>query len=1077
MKAAARPSMADGLGASIADFSRNVITNPTALLEERPIAGNVIEWCENADFLFSRESLEAGRSAKTGRFLYPEAYKILTDVFDLLCPYCNDVRALAELRADEREPKHEVLLRHGKCPTCTVHYLDILRARRAEDYEELALAIGMGSGKCLSLNTKLPTPYGFTTMGEVEVGDELFDERGKVCKVLAVHEIRYGRPCYKITFSDDSEVIADDEHLWVTWDQETLKNYRYRKEKGAAPFPDNWPTWSSSQTPSKFRKWTRSECDLLFDLRRQGAAFSLIAERLNRTVSAVKQRFRAGPDWEPTTCGVEVLPRTTQKIRETLDVWGNVKNHMIPCTKPLELPEADLPIHPYVLGYLLGDGDTAGTGRVACHPDDEPWVRAEFERCGYSTGDHADDRHFGVHGVHGAWKRLGLRDGKHVPDIYKRASFEQRLAVVQGLIDSDGYIFQGAYRFTNSSDRLGEDFRELVASLGAISCIFDRSGRPNPWKDVRNGSGRDIIENSFEISVGTPLPLSRMPRKLALARTGWGRGTGWGPGQASRRIVAVEPVESVPVRCIAVDSPSHLFLCGEGMIPTHNTYLAAEIATYQVHLLLGLSSVRRTYGLAHGAPIEMAFIASTAEQTKKTIWAYFKSFLLDSPWFKSWLAEQREIEKTQNLELVSLNTNDFKFHGPGFTCVSLNSNSGGLAGLRRIGGFLDELARFDLEGKRGANEVHQVIKASMQTFLNCYNRMLDRGVLPPVRPMLCSISSPIHEDDKIMRLGRESRAAGSPVYFRQLATWEFNPDYERSHFDAEFERDPARASRDYGAKPVGINQRLIQDPDSLERAVNVRRRPILEYDDVFFAEAGHLYVKPVLRSCIPDRMVPRFIALDPGLARDSFGIAIGHMENTFDASNYRIIFDAIIEIRPVPGLDGKPRREVHFESVTDFILDIRRALYIAGITTDHWNSAGLIQKIRSTGVKVDRQNVTFDDWELFGGDVMANRCEFPAREREEYNERDRDAPVTKTLHELKQMEYRNPKRIDHPENGSSDLAICCAGVHRLVTAGMFDDGSRPRRAQMPVGHGMHISQVHRMPRFRRIGTAFRLRRM
>ncbi len=73
-----------------------------------------------------------------------------------------------------------------------------------------------GSGKALALDTPIPTPKGWTTMGEVGVGDEVFDEHGRPCLVTAATPVMYGRPCYEVEFSDGTVIVADAEHLWRT---------------------------------------------------------------------------------------------------------------------------------------------------------------------------------------------------------------------------------------------------------------------------------------------------------------------------------------------------------------------------------------------------------------------------------------------------------------------------------------------------------------------------------------------------------------------------------------------------------------------------------------------------------------------------------------------------------------------------------------------------------------------------------------------------------------------------------------------------------------------------------------------
>jgi replicative DNA helicase len=72
-------------------------------------------------------------------------------------------------------------------------------------------------GKALALDTPLPTPDGWTTMGEVRVGDYLIDANGKPTRVVAATGVLHGRPCYEVEFSDGSVIIADENHQWQTW--------------------------------------------------------------------------------------------------------------------------------------------------------------------------------------------------------------------------------------------------------------------------------------------------------------------------------------------------------------------------------------------------------------------------------------------------------------------------------------------------------------------------------------------------------------------------------------------------------------------------------------------------------------------------------------------------------------------------------------------------------------------------------------------------------------------------------------------------------------------------------------------
>jgi DNA segregation ATPase FtsK/SpoIIIE-like protein len=412
----------------------------------------------------------------------------------------------------------------------------------------MLIAGATGAGKALALDTPIPTPKGWITMGEVRPGQQVFDERGHPCMVIAATPVMDGRPCYEVEFSDGTVIVADAEHLWQTWDRKTRKAYGHASP-GGAQYPDNWPSWSPAR--SSARPYRRGDRDEMRSLRAKGLTSAEIGARLGRTSSAIQQQWR-----RPELVSKTVTPRTTAEIAATLRS-GQQRNHAIPAAKPLMLPEAALPIDPYVLGYLLGDGNTRIPGRVACDPQDRKWLIEEFISAGYDARPRRDGGHFGVRGLGPAWRSLGLATGKCIPDVYLHGSTRQRLAVVQGLVDSDGYVdHHGSYRFTNTSRALVDGFRALVSSLGCIAQVHHRSGR------IRAGK---VGAESWEVIVSSSLPLARLPRKVLSARHKWGR------EQSGRYITAVRPIESVPVRCIQVDSPSRLYLASRSCIPTHNS--------------------------------------------------------------------------------------------------------------------------------------------------------------------------------------------------------------------------------------------------------------------------------------------------------------------------------------------------------------------------------------------------------------------------------------------------------------------------------------------------------------------------
>ncbi|MCV7348102.1 replicative DNA helicase [Mycolicibacterium rhodesiae] len=98
----------------------------------------------------------------------------------------------------------------------------------------IVVAARPGMGKALSLDTPLPTPTGWTTMGEVKVGDYLIDADGRPTRVVAATDIMVGRPCYEVEFSDGTVLIADAEHQWLTETRASRKSALVRTTRDIA---------------------------------------------------------------------------------------------------------------------------------------------------------------------------------------------------------------------------------------------------------------------------------------------------------------------------------------------------------------------------------------------------------------------------------------------------------------------------------------------------------------------------------------------------------------------------------------------------------------------------------------------------------------------------------------------------------------------------------------------------------------------------------------------------------------------------------------------------------------------------
>ncbi len=387
------------------------------------------------------------------------------------------------------------------------------------DWRIWLLLAGRGFGKALDVNTPIPTPTGWSTMGKLQVGDQVFDEQGNPCTVTFCTEYQHGRACYIVRFSDGSEIVADGDHRWITWDK------RARKAHGRANHP------------------------------------------------------RCKPQM-----------RTTNEIAATLMV-GREVNHSVQVAHALNLPDAQLTIDPYVLGVWLGDG-TSTAGEITTADEQ---VLDEVRSRGYATGK-----------LHSRLKAAGLIRNKHIPAEYLRASERQRRDLLAGLMDTDGSIsLRGHAEFTTTSTRLRDGVFELVVSLGFKATCSE---------GVATINGREVGPK-YRITFTPHKPVCILSRKLQRQHEGKGQAD-----RVRRRyVISVEQVASRPVKCITVDSPSHLYLAGRSMIPTHNTLTGAEYVN---------TSVRK-----HGA-MRVALVGATMADVRDTMIEGPTGILqLSPPWF------------------------------------------------------------------------------------------------------------------------------------------------------------------------------------------------------------------------------------------------------------------------------------------------------------------------------------------------------------------------------------------------------------------------------------------------------------
>jgi hypothetical protein len=344
-------------------------------------------------------------------------------------------------------------------------------------------------GKSLALDTPIPTPDGWTTMGDLKEGDVIMSPSGNPVSVIVKTETMYNHDCYKLYFDNGEEIIADSDHLW-----EVNSSY--------------WRTGKKVITSGE------------------------IFDRYQNKTNNIRGKGVQGT------------------------LYINKSN-------PCNFTKKNLNIDPYLLGVWLGDGYSRD-GRIISHKEDYEYYKTKMN-VEYERNDNNCIR-FKIKELQSKLKFYNLLRNKHIPLDYLRSSYEDRLELLRGLMDTDGSVKRHtrSFEFYQKNYEFILQFVELLASLGIKS-------------KVRCKKIKECYYHT--VSFTTEKCVFNLPRKInAINNTKSTR-----PHEQRHYIQKIEKVESVPVACIKVDSEDHLFLCGNTFIPTHNT---TTVTSYILHYIL-----------------------------------------------------------------------------------------------------------------------------------------------------------------------------------------------------------------------------------------------------------------------------------------------------------------------------------------------------------------------------------------------------------------------------------------------------------------------------------------------------------
>ncbi|QAY03029.1 terminase large subunit [Mycobacterium phage Fenn] len=363
----------------------------------------------------------------------------------------------------------------------------------------------------LALNTEVPTPSGWTTVGNLSVGDYVLGSDGQPHRVQRETPVLEGLDTYVVRFDDGTEITASASHGWTT------------------------------------------------------------------------QRLTGHGD------AYETVTVTTEELAQTVTNSKGRKRHRIPVVG-MELPNQELPLDPWFLGLWLGDGATSdSTVSFDYRLRDEyavllkPLVQ-EFQTVvwdnpvpGSNVGTFRiknNDRTQDDKSFRALLRKAGVLGNKHIPAAYMQAGTDQRFELLRGLIDSDGGIDSaGRAYFVNANRNLVYQFQELVVGLG-FRCT------------VREHGGDGALRAEF--NPGNAVRVSNLAYKFERQRPYSSRNR-----SQHRWVESVTPVESVPVKCIGIDTEDHLFQVSRSRILTHNTK-----NTFSLFPIMVSKKLKAEYGLS-----------------------------------------------------------------------------------------------------------------------------------------------------------------------------------------------------------------------------------------------------------------------------------------------------------------------------------------------------------------------------------------------------------------------------------------------------------------------------------------------
>ncbi len=372
----------------------------------------------------------------------------------------------------------------------------------------------------------------------------------------------------------------------------------------------------------------------------------------------------------------------------------------------------------------------------------------------------------------------------------------------------------------------------------------------------------------------------------------------------------------------------------------------ATYASYHLHRILKFPNYATlTKTMQASTEITGTMVSLNFAKAVGVMWTPFRKIITEeSKWFKDYFAKLDYYKGLYGRELYRSSTLYMSFGMKNLRFYPSGPKSSTLRGDTRIFAALDELGLFRLPSGNeeedenseiaNADEAHKSLLNSLTTVNLAYNELLAKGYNTAPPALLMSVSSPMSQRDKVMRLLRESRSdKGKPFILGvNLPTWEVNPSMSKQTpvIANAYASNPEKAERDFGANPPLVHSRFIA-PEQIQEGVfinGINSHELAYHID----QPGLVYGKLKQKRSFK---YPSVVAMDAGSVNNSFAVAAGH----FDFDQQKTVVTTLLECVPVEG------RRIDFNLLYQYvILPLMQDTWAVGLCADQWQSIDILHR-------------------------------------------------------------------------------------------------------------------------------------